>query len=111
MSAKVNTRRSTLSAKKKEGQKNMYTKFNDYLFGEHEEYYRETVRVPIGCLSFFKMQIIRIIMVLITTVVWAAMFYINVKKCIMYLNFWSLTTTLLYLLYVLPNAGRLEVER
>ena len=89
----------------------MYIKLNDYLFGEHEEYFKESVRLPIGCISFFTMQVIRLIMVAFTIVVWGLMFYINVKKCIMYLNFWSLTATFLYLLYVLPNAGRLEVER
>jgi hypothetical protein len=42
--------------------------------------------------------------------VWAINFYINVKKCLMYLNFWALTITLLYMLFVFPTAGRIVVE-
>lgn len=50
-------------------------------------------------------------LILVTLVVWGAMFYVNVKKCVMYLNFWSLTATLLYLLTVLPNSGKIVVEK
>jgi uncharacterized protein (DUF58 family) len=64
-----------------------------------------------ACISFFSMQVIRIIMALLVLVIWALNFYVNVKKCIVYLNFWGLTFTLLYLLCVLPSAGRQEVER
>jgi hypothetical protein len=57
------------------------------------------------------MQVIRLCLLLLTLVVWTLNFYVNVKKCVMYLNFWALTFTLLYLLCVFPSAGRQEVER
>ena len=56
------------------------------------------------------MQVVRLILILITVGVWGANFYINVRKCVMYLNFWALTFTLLYLLCVFPSAGRQVVE-
>lgn len=64
-----------------------------------------------SCLQFKNMQIIRLFLIALTLTVWCAFFYVNVKKCVMYLNFWSLTFTLLYLLYVLPNAGKIVVEK
>lgn len=63
------------------------------------------------CLTFYSMQMIRLFMIFVVLVVWGLNFYVNVKKCIMYLNFWALTFTLLYLLWVLPTAGRQEIER
>ena len=101
-------RRTTIS--KKDDENNMYNKFNSYFFGKDEQYYRDNV-ADSCCLKFKNMQIIRLILIAITLAVWGAMFYVNVKKCIMYLNFWSLTFTLLYLLTVLPNAGKIVVEK
>jgi len=56
------------------------------------------------------MQWVRFFFILPLVVVWGLNFYVNVKKCIMYLNFWALTATLLYLLFIFPSAGRLVVE-
>jgi len=64
-----------------------------------------------GCVSFYSMQMTRLIMIIFVLFVWGANFFVNVKKCVLYLNFWALTFTLLYLLCVLPSAGRQEVER
>ena len=101
-------RSNTVGKKPKES--TMYTKFDNYFFGKEEIYYRENVAGTI-CSNFKTMQVIRIILIAVTLLVWAAMFYVNVKKCVMYLNFWSLSFTLLYLLTVLPNAGKIVVEK
>lgn len=38
-------------------------------------------------------------------------FYINVKKCVLYLNFWSLSLTLLALGFLFVSSGRQVIER
>jgi len=101
-------RRSTVNKKAKES--TMYTRFDNYFFGKDEIYYRENVAGSI-CSNFKTMQVIRLLLIAVTLLVWGAMFYVNVKKCVMYLNFWSLSFTLLYLLTVLPNAGKIVVEK
>ena len=93
----------------KEKKSNMYTKFDDYLMGNEEKYYRDNTSRT-SCLKFKNMQIIRLFLIALTLFVWCAFFYVNVKKCVMYLNFWSLTATLLYLIYVIPNSGKILVE-
>lgn len=60
--------------------------------------------------SFKTMQWVRFLFILPLVIVWGLNFYVNVKKCILYLNFWALTMTLLYLLCIFPSAGRLQVE-
>lgn len=102
------TRSNTVT--KKVNQINMYTKFDNYFFGKEQHYFRENV-AQASCLKFKNMQIIRLMLITVTLMAWGAMFYVNVKKCVMYLNFWSLTATLLYLLTVLPNAGKIVVEK
>lgn len=86
-------------------------KLNDFLWSKNEDYFKECVGRSAPCLSFFKMQVIRLILIILLTMVWAANFYINVKKMVMYLNFWALTFTLLYMLFMFPSAGRQVVER
>ena len=90
----------------------MYTKFDGYFFGkeqQEQDYFRKNVSLSLCC-KFKHMQIIRLFLFILTLGVWGAMFYVNVKKCIMYLNFWALTATLIYLCYVIPNSGKIRVE-
>ena len=101
------SRRNTVT---KEKQSNMYTKLKEFLMEKNlEAFYRKNTSLT-SCLKFKNMQIIRLFLVALTLFVWGAFFFINVKKCVMYLNFWSLTFTLLYLLYVIPNAGKILVD-
>ena len=80
------------------------------LWSGQEKYFKESVRQQPRFMSFKTMQWVRFLFILPLVIVWGLNFYINVKKCIMYLNFWALTTTLLYLLCIFPSAGRLQVE-
>lgn len=84
---------------------------NRVLWAEPEQFYKAQIRTPGLGLGFIPMQVVRLCLILVTLGVWALNFYVNVKKCVMYLNFWALTFTLLYLLCVFPSAGRQEVER
>jgi hypothetical protein len=81
-------------------------KLNDFLWSNDEAYYKLGVGYSAPCLSFVKMQVIRLILIILLVCVWALNFYINVKKMVLYLNFWALTFTLLYLLFMFPSAGR-----
>jgi hypothetical protein len=51
------------------------------------------------------------ILIIMMIGVWGLNFYVNVRKTVMYLNFWALTLTLLYLLFVFPSSGRQVVEK
>ena len=75
-------------------------KFNDFLWSNNEEYFIQGVGLSAPCLSFFKMQVIRLILIILLIAVWGANFYINVKKMVMYLNFWALSFTLLYMVFM-----------
>ena len=87
------------------------TRVNKFLWSGQEEVFKAGMNQTNACTSFVSMQVTRMFMTALVLVVWALNFYVNVKKCVMYLNFWALTFTLLYLLCVLPSAGRQEVER
>ena len=90
---------------------NIPKKVNTFLFSEHEEYFKVPLGYSAPCISFFTMQLIRIILFIMLLFVFALNFYINVRKSFMYLNFWALTFTFLYMLFVIPNAGRQVIER
>lgn len=83
---------------------------NNLLWGKNPDYFREPLRLSAPCFSFFVMQVVRFIMILGLIGVWGINFYVNVKKCFMYLNFWALTLTFLYMLCIFTSAGRQEVE-
>ena len=82
-----------------------------FLWSKQEQSFKQGVGLAAPCWSFFSMQVIRFILIFFLVGIWAANFYVNVKKCVLYLNFWALTATLLYLLFVFPSAGRQAVER
>jgi len=84
----------------------LQNKINSFLWRGEEAQFKASMKEKSGCVSFYSMQMIRFIMIFFVLGVWSLNFYVNVKKCIVYLNFWSLTFTLLYLLWVLPSAGR-----
>ncbi len=81
-------------------------RINSFLWRGRESVFKAGLKEPAACLSFYSMQMIRIVMFFFVLLVWAANFYVNVKKCIVYLNFWALTFTLLYLLWIIPSSGR-----
>lgn len=87
------------------------SKVNRFLWSDKEDYFKRGVSLTPNCISFVKMQVIRLILIIILVILWGLNFYINVKKCVMYLNFWALTLTLLYLLCVFPSAGRQVIEK
>lgn len=84
---------------------------NSLLWGKNADYFREPLRASAPCISFFAMQVVRFILILALIAIWGLNFYINVKKCFMYLNFWALTFTLLYMLCIFTSSGRQVVER
>ena len=83
----------------------LQNKINSFLWRGEEARFKGSMKEK-SCITFYSMQMIRLIMIFFVLGVWALNFFINVKKCVVYLNFWSLTFTLLYLLWVLPSAGR-----
>lgn len=56
-------------------------------------------------LDFTQMQVFRLLGLILTLVVWIAFFYIHVRKSFYYLNFWSITFTLVYLLMTFFSSG------
>jgi hypothetical protein len=80
------------------------------IWNKQEAFYNN-VGYSAPCLSFVKMQVIRLFWLLVTFVVWCLNFYINVKKVVMYLNFWALTATLLGLGFLFVSSGRQAIER
>jgi len=82
---------------------------NNFLWGDNLDFYKAGVGA--SCISFFKMQVIRFILIIVLLIVWALNFYVNVKKAALYLNFWALTFTLIYMLTVFPSAGRQVIEK
>lgn len=87
------------------------TKVNTFLFTNQEDYFKVPLGYSAPCMSFFAMQLIRILLFITLLAVFGLNFYINVRKCFMYLNFWALSFTLLYMLFVIPNSGRQVIEK
>jgi hypothetical protein len=90
---------------------NWRDKLNNYLWSKEDNYFKDSISKSAPCLSFVKMQVIRLILIIMMIGVWGLNFYVNVRKTVMYLNFWALTLTLLYLLFVFPSSGRQVVEK
>lgn len=78
---------------------------DNFLWNRQEEYFNN-VGFSAPFISFVNMQIVRLVSLLIILVIWMMNFYINVKKVVMYLNFWSLTFTLLALGFLFVSSGR-----
>jgi hypothetical protein len=62
-------------------------------------------------LSFFSMQVIRLINMIITFILWCLVVYIILRRCILYINFWALTFTLTALGFLFVSSGRKVVEK
>jgi hypothetical protein len=58
------------------------------------------------CISFFSMQVIRFINLILNFITWCIVMYINVKKCVIYYYIWSLTYTVLALGFLFVSSGR-----
>lgn len=89
----------------------MSSRLNRLLVGLHQESYFNKVGYSAPFISFFAMQMVRIISLALIFILWCVEFYITVKKCIMYLNFWGLTFTMLALGYMFVASGRQVIER
>ncbi len=64
-------------------------------------------------ISFYQMQVIRLIAMISTTVIWILCFYINVKRSLFYLSFWALSLTLIaqILLFFASGYTKRELHR
>ena len=78
---------------------------NNFLWSNQEEYFNN-VGYSAPFISFVNMQIVRLVSLFTILIIWALNFYINVKKCVIYLNFWALTFTLLGLAFLFASSGR-----
>ena len=81
------------------------------LWSHQEDFFKKGLGYSAPCLGFVKMQVVRFVFVILVFLVWSVNFYINVKKCIMYINFWALTLTLLALGFLFTQSGRQVIER
>jgi hypothetical protein len=76
-------------------------------FWEHnEEYFKKGVGYSAPYITFVNMQIFRLAMLILVFFTWCVLFYINVKKGIIYLNFWALSFTLISLGFLFTSSGR-----
>lgn len=91
--------------------KSLPQRLSAYFWNNDEEYYKKGVGYCAPYISFVKMQIIRLVMFILVFLVWCTNFYINVKKCVIYINFWSLTATLFSLGFLFVASGRQVIER
>jgi hypothetical protein len=82
-----------------------------FVWNNDEEYYKKGVGYSAPYISFVWMQIIRLISLVLVFFVWCTNFYINVKKCVIYINFWALSSTLLTLIFLFASSGRQVIER
>ena len=90
--------------------KSLPQRIDNLLWNKEEEFFNR-VGYSAPFISFKGMQWTRLIMFLIILVIWLMNFYINVKKCVLYLNFWSLSLTLLALGFLFVSSGRQVIER
>ena len=89
----------------------LFQKIDQFFWAYNEDYYKKCVGYSAPCVSFVTMQIIRLVMLILVLIVWCANFYINVKKCLIYINFWALTFTVLSLVFLFTESGRQVIER
>lgn len=90
--------------------KSIPDRLNLLLWGVNEDFFNK-VGYSAPFISFAKMQIVRLIFLLLLFIIWCINFYINVKKCVIYLNFWAITTTVLALGFLFVSSGRQVIER
>ena len=80
------------------------------LWSNDEDWYNK-VGYSAPFISFRTLQWTRLITFFIVLGIWALNFYINVKKVIIYINFWALTANLLSIGYLFGTSGRQVIER
>lgn len=85
-------------------------RIDDFLFNHEHEYFNR-VGYSAPFISFFYMQIIRLFLLIGLAVVWFLNVYINVKKCVLYINVWALTYTVLALGFLFVSSGRQVIEK
>ncbi|CDW90199.1 UNKNOWN [Stylonychia lemnae] len=90
--------------------KSIPQKIDHFLWSSQEEYFNN-VGYSAPFTSFVNMQIVRLVSLLLILVIWVMNFYINVKKVVIYLNFWALTFTLLSLGFLFVSSGRQVIEK
>lgn len=82
-----------------------------YLIDLQYESYFNRVGESAPFISFFFMQIYRVICLALLILLWCTAFYITVKKFLIYLNLWALTFTVFAFTYMFVSSGRQVVER
>lgn len=80
------------------------------IWGNYYTYYNK-VGYSAPYISFFSMQMIRLINFIIVFLIWATNIYINMKKGCLYIYMWGLTFATLALGYLFVSSGRQVVER
>lgn len=90
--------------------KSIPQKIDTMLWSNDDQFYNN-VGYSAPYISFVKMQIIRLFWLLAVLVIWCLNFYINVKKVVIYFNFWALSFTLLALAFLFVSSGRQVIER
>lgn len=85
--------------------KSIPQKIDNLLWNKQEAFFNN-VGYSAPFISFVNMQIIRLFWLIAVFLVWCLNFYINVKKCVIYINFWALTATLLALGFLFVSSGR-----
>ena len=81
-----------------------------FLFKYEYDYFNR-VGYSAPFISFFSMQLIRLILLFLMAIVWFMNLYINVKKCIIYMNVWALTYATLATGFLFVSSGRQVIER
>lgn len=90
--------------------KSIPQRINQLLWSNQEDYFNK-VGYAAPFISFKALQWTRLITFFIVLIVWALNLYINVKKVIIYINFWALSANLLSIGYLFASSGRQVIER
>jgi len=83
----------------------------DYHLFRDEHMFFNTLSCTAPFISFFWMQMIRLFMLCLVFVIWCLNVYINVRKCIIYINIWALTHTLLAMGFLFISSGKQMIEK
>ena len=83
----------------------------DHFLWSNEDSHFNKVGYAAPFISFKALQWTRLITFFIVLAIWALNFYINVKKVIIYINFWALTANPLSIGYLFATSGRQVIER
>ncbi|CDW77466.1 UNKNOWN [Stylonychia lemnae] len=89
--------------------KKQKSKLDILLWDNKEEYYNNLGYSVY--ISFAKLQIARLIMIVNLLFTWGGCVYINMRKSFLYLNFWALSFTCLAFIFLFLSSGRQKVER